>query len=155
MCFASVVGEGGAAVRKEHDNLRLVCRLQASLDAHPFDGIIRMPDAGRVDKAEGMAADDECGINGVACGALKVADDGSVIADDGIEESALPDIGGSDDGYGNAVSDGVAYSKTAGQIGDGSDEKMGLGGKFGTVSKLHIFMVREIKFQFEECSQLQ
>ena len=67
--------------------------LQAALDAHLFDDIIRLPDSCGVDEAEGMVADGECGINGVARSALNVADNGSVVVDDGIEECALSDIG--------------------------------------------------------------
>ena len=155
MFLAFVLGKWGLAVRKENDHLCMMCCLQAALDAHLFDDIIRLPDSCGVDEAEGMVADGECGINGVARSALNVADNGSVVVDDGIEECALSDIGSSDDGYSNAVLDGIAYGKAARQTINRRDKEVSLGRKFGTVSKLQIFMVREIEFQLKERGQLQ
>ena len=76
------------------------------------------PDAGGVDEAECGALDCYGVFNGVAGCAVYVADDGFVFMKELVEECAFAYVGFSDDGYRDAVLEGVAESEGVGETAD-------------------------------------
>ena len=89
-----------------------------TLDTKVLDGIVGMADAGGIDEAEGDVAQLDGVFDGVTRSALYVADDGAFFAKQSIEQGALAYVRGSDDGYGDAVLEGVTSLEGLGKTGD-------------------------------------
>ena len=84
-----------------------------AFDAELFDGVAGLAESGCVHKAEYLAAGQRYGVfDDVAGGAVNVADDGTVIACEGVEQGRFAGVGGADDGGGNTVFDGLTGGET-------------------------------------------
>ena len=86
-----------------------------TLHAECFHTVIAVTKAGGVDKAEGDAVEGEGFLNGVARGAGDVADDGTVVSQQGVEQRRLAGIGFADDGHRDAAFQGVAQTERGNQ----------------------------------------
>lgn len=82
--------------------------MPGALNAHYFNGLGGVPDAGSVYEAEESAADVYCVFYCVSGCALDRGDDGPFLAEDEVEEGALAGVYSSDNGDRNAVLDGVS-----------------------------------------------
>ena len=107
-----------------------------------------MADAGGVDEAEGDAAELNGVFDGIAGGALYVADNGALLAEQGVEQGAFAYVGRSDDGYVDAVLEGVARMKGVGKTGDVGIGFLSQRQQFRAVGELKVFVVGEVEFEF-------
>ena len=76
-----------------------------------------MTDASGVDETEGDTAQLDAVFNGIASGALNVADDGTLFTNESVEQRALTYVGRSNDGNRYAVFQGVTGMKRVSQSG--------------------------------------
>lgn len=109
--------------------------------------------ASGVDKPEGDALKIDGVFDGIAGGALNVAHDGTVFAQERIEECGFSNVWSTDDGNGNTVFQSVAGVERVGQTLYVSFNLKGELEKFGAVGKLQILMIGEVEFQFQEGSE--
>ena len=126
-----------------------------TLDADAFHYVGGLADAGSVDEAEGDAAQVDGVFDDVACGAVDVAHDGSLFAKEGVEEGGLAHIGLADDGHGNAVLDGIAYTEGVGEARDGALDVGGYLREFAAVGKLELLVVAEVELQLHERGEVE
>ena len=80
------VGVGNAWLRYHQHDLCTLDGSHGSVYAHTFDMVIGVTDAGSVDKSEGDALYVDGILDGVAGSSLNVADDGSVVVEEGVQE---------------------------------------------------------------------
>lgn len=102
------------------NDLRLVNLLVGTGDAHLFDGVVGGTKACRVNKTEEHAIDDGGVVDDVARSTRNVGDDGTLIADEGVEKGALTNVGCSDNGHRDAVADGIAHTERLNETVDDS-----------------------------------
>ena len=100
-------------VQPYHDLCFFGC-LFGAFDAYVFDGVVGLSDAGGIDKTEEHAVDYHCLFDGVACGAVDVAYDSSVVGEQCVEQGRLTHVGVSHDGNVDAVFDGIPECKAFG-----------------------------------------
>ena len=122
---------------------------KGTLNAHTLDGVGGGADTRRIKETEGDALQLEGVLDDVARGALYVRYNGLVIAYECVEQGRFAHIGCSEDGYGDAVADGIARGKGGGEFGYFAFDTGGKGEQLGTVGKLHILLT-EVEFEFEE-----
>ena len=148
-------GVGDARLFHQQDDAGTAGCGYGTLDAEILYLVIGVADAGGVDKAEGDAAKLDGVFDGIAGGALYVGDDGSFFTEKGVEQGALAYVRCSDDGYGDAILQGVASLEGVGQMGDVSVYLMRQMEQFAAVGKLEVFVVGEIEFQLEQRGEFE
>ena len=80
------VGVGDSGLCHHQDNLGTLDSGYGALDAEALDGVTGVAYASCVDEAEGDASEVDGIFNGIAGGALYVADDGALFSEEGVEE---------------------------------------------------------------------
>lgn len=146
----AVLLAGAGGIDDPQDDVRLLQLLEAPLDAQALDGVGGLADAGRVDEAEGDAAQAQGVLDDVACGAVDVAHDGAFFVQQGIEQGGLACVRFAHDGHGDAVLQGVAHAECVGQAGDDLLHTGGDGLELRAVGKLQVFVVAEVQLQLHE-----
>lgn len=124
--------------------------LPRALDAHLLHDVVGVAQSGRIDEAEGEAPDEGGLLDAVACGAVDVAHEGAVLADQVVEECRFAHIGLADDGHGNALLDGLADMVGPGQRGHVVLDAAGQGEELAAVGKDQVVVVGEVQFEFEQ-----
>ena len=145
--------EGLCGIVDIKDDVGLYYGFDGALNAEEFNRVVAVAQSSGVDNAERGPIDDKGLFDGVACGAGDVADDGAVVAQQGVEEGGFARIGTSDDGHRDATLEGVAHVERLPQC---VDAGAGLGDQreeLAAVGKLHI-LVAEVKLQFKECGEV-
>ena len=148
------VGVGNAGFGDEEDDLCFFCCFDAAFDAHLLDGVGSVSDASCVDEAEGDVVQGDGVFDDVAGGALDVAHNGAVVAQEGVEQGALAYVWCSDDGDGYTILDGVAELEGVGEPADFLIDVFGQLDEFLAVGKFHVFF-GEVKFQLEQGGHLE
>jgi len=146
---------GVRASKQEHDDLGAFGLLECALNAHVFYGVGRLAQAGGVDEAEEGAADVEHFFHRVARGAVNVAHNGALFAEQGVEQGGLAYVRFAHDGAGDAASNGIAKAEG---VAESLHAPFGVGEqaqKFGAVGELEVFVVGKIEFQFEHGVQVE
>ena len=100
---------GCRGVVDEKDDVGVGDGLACALDAEGLDAVVAVAEAGGVDEAEGDAVESQCLLDGVTRGARNIGDDGTVVAQQGVEKRRLAGIGTADDGHGDAPLEGIAH----------------------------------------------
>ena len=114
-----------------------------------------MADAGGIDEAESDVAKLDAVLDGVARGSLNVADDGAIFAKEGVEQGALAYVWCSDDGYGDAVFQGVTNLEGLCEASDVGIDGLRELQEFRAVGKFEVFVVAEVEFEFEQRGDFQ
>ena len=146
---------GDTGLFHHHHNLRPLHSGDGTLDAKVLNGVVGVADASGVNEAESDAAELDGVFDGIARGALNVADDGAFLAEEGVEEGALAHVGGSDNGHGDAVLEGIACLEGAGQMCDVRIYLLCQCQKFWSVGKLQLLVVGEVEFKLQQRSEVQ
>ena len=120
-----------------------------AVDTDAFHSVGAGTQAGCVDEAEEVVAQVQGLLDGVAGGAWHVADDGAVVAQQGVEQRGFAGVGGADDGHGDAAHDCVAGAKTLEQALDLVPCLSGELCEQGAVGELEVFF-GEVEFEFEQ-----
>ena len=100
MCHAGI---GTSDVNDPKHDVGLVDSLPCALDAHPLDGVARLAYACRIDETEQRAAHEDGILDSVACGAVNVTHQGTVVTQQGVEQGGFSCIGLAHDGDGQTV----------------------------------------------------
>ena len=151
----AVLLAGAGGVDDPQDDVRLLQLLEAPLDAQALDGVGGLADAGRVDEAEGDAAQVQGVLDDVARGAVDVAHDGAFLAHQGVEQGGLARVRLAHDGHGDAVLQGVAHAERVRQAGDNLLHAGGDGLELRAVGKLQVLVVAEVQLQLHERGEMQ
>ena len=77
---------GGFLVEEPEDDACSADGLVGAVNAYLLDGVGGLSDAGGVDESEGNALDVDNVLDGVARGTMDVADDGSVVVQQAVEQ---------------------------------------------------------------------
>ena len=144
------VGIGHSGFCHQQDDGGALDGGQRTVDAKALDLVGGVADACCVDEAEGDAAELDGVFDGVAGSALYVTDDGALFAEEGVEEGGLAHVGSTDNGYRNAVFEGIASMEGVGEVGDMGIDTPGEFQQLSAVGKFEVFVVGEVEFQFEE-----
>lgn len=128
--------------------------MAGTVDAELLDAVVGRADAGGVDEAEEVAAEGDGVFDEVTGGALDVGDDGAIFFQEGVEEGGFADVRCADDGYGDAVLDGLTGLKAVGQTHDFGVNLAGEVDEAGAVGKLDVFFA-EVEFEFEERGEFE
>lgn len=110
------VGIGDAWLCHHEDDGGTLGGGEGTADTKALDAVGCVTDAGGVDESESDAIDLDGVFDGVACGALDVGDDGTFFTKEGIEKGGFADIGGTDDGNGDAVLEGLSSFERLGKL---------------------------------------
>lgn len=143
------VGIGDTRFGEEEDDAGTLGGTKAAFDAHLLNLILGMANTCGVDESEEDVLNLDGVFDDIAGGALDVADDGSIIAKEGIEQRGFAHVGGTNDGYGDAVAKGLSGLEGGGEAGDFLVDVRGKLTKLGAVGKLYVLLA-EIQFEFEE-----
>ena len=149
------VGIGDAWLCHHEDDGGTLGGGEGAADTKALDVVGGVTDAGGVDETESDAVDLKGIFDGVACGALDVGDDGTFFTEEGIEKGGFADIGGTDDGNGDAVLEGLSSFERLGKLLDASVDFLCQFKEFCAVGKFKVFVVGEVEFEFEKRGELQ
>jgi hypothetical protein len=111
-------------------------------------------DTGGVNEAERDAGENKGVFYGVAGGTGNRRDNGTLFAQQQIQEGGLAGVRSTDDSYRDTVLDGIAGGKGGGEPGELRLDGRGELVEVGAVSKGDIFLA-EIKLKFDEGGDLQ
>ena len=142
------IGVGHTGFGHHQDDGGTLCGAEGTVDAEAFNLVIGVADACGVDESESDASQLDGVFDGIAGGALDVADDGTFFANKSIEECGFTDIWSSDDGDWNAVLKGITRMEGVGQMGDACVNPLGKFHELGTVGKFEVFVVGEVELEF-------
>ena len=143
------VGIGDTWLGEKEDDAGTLNGTKAAFDAHLLNLVFGVSDAGSIDETEEDARNLDGVLDDVTRSALDVADDGSVVTKESVEKGGFAYVGGTDNGYGDAVAEGLAGLEGGGEAGDFLVDVGGELTKLGAIGKLHVFLA-EIQFEFEE-----
>ena len=101
--FAFFGGEGAAFIKDRQNEVALFQRAAAALHPDLFDGIIALPQAGGIGKAEGEIPQADGFLNNIPGGAGDVGDNAAFPTGEEIHQGGFTDIGAADDGGGDAL----------------------------------------------------
>ena len=141
--------EGLGGVVDIEDDVGLYNGVDSALNTEVFNRVVAVAQTCCVDDAEGCALNDKSLFDSVARGARYVADDGSAVVQQGVEEGGFSGIGTSDDGDGDSTFEGIAHVERLPQSGDSGVDLRGKGMETAPVGKLNVF-VTEVEFQFQQ-----
>ena len=102
------VGELLVGFGEQDDDVRFACCLQGALYAHLLNAVGGLAYAGGVYEAEGDAFYLYGVFNEVACSALDVRNDGTLIVHESVHEGTFAYVGRTDDGHRDAGLQGIA-----------------------------------------------
>ena len=96
-----LVGRGEGVDDPQYDG-SLRDLLIGPFDAEALHGVVSLAYSGRIDEPECDAVD-FCGVlDDIACGAVDVADDGTVLMEESVEQCRFSYVRPADDGYGDS-----------------------------------------------------
>lgn len=159
--FAAEVGDGGADgvgasgdVGHGDDEGGAAYGVVGTLDAELFDGVAGLAESGGVHQTEYLAAGQRYGVfDDVAGGAVDVADDGAVIAGEGVEQGRFAGVGGADDGGGDAVLYGLSGGEALVEGGEAGVDVDGELSQLGARCEGDVFF-GEVEFEFDKRRQV-
>ena len=137
------------AVHHGKDNIRLFDFASATLNAEALDGVFGLSQSCRIDEAEEVASDVHRVLDGVARGAVNIAHDGTLLAQQGIEQGTLAYVSRADNRHRNPTLDGIAEAIAVDELLELELDLVAEGKQFGTIGELHIFF-GEIQFQLHQ-----
>ena len=145
--------EGLCCIVYIEDDVGLYYGFDGALNAEGFNGVVAVAQSCGVDDAEGCPFNDKGLFDGVACGAGNVADDGTIVMQECVEEGGFSCVRTTDNGYRYAPLEGVAHVERFPQFFDAEvglrNERM----QAAAVGKLYV-LVAEVEFEFKECCEV-
>ena len=90
--------------------------LHGALNTHLFHFVRGLPNTGSIDEAELEPIDFHGIFNGVAGGAMDVADKGTIVTQKAVEQGGFANIGLANDGDRDAIAQGLANFKRVGEL---------------------------------------
>ena len=136
-------------------HFRFVHLAERATDAHLLDHVGGVAYAGSVNEADERAVHVDAFFHSVACGAVYVADQGTLLSEQGIEQGGLAGIRFADDGHGQSALECIAQLEGLAETVDVAFGLRGQCKKFRAVGKFKVFVVGEVQLQFHERREVQ
>lgn len=128
--------------------------LPGAFDAHLFQPVVGLVQAGRVDEAEEHAVDVHALLDRIAGRAGDLGDHCPLVAHQSVQQGALPDIGAADEDDGHPLFQGVAQREALVQAGELAFDPLHLAAERSAIGELDV-LLGEVELQFEQGDQAQ